>query len=125
MLALKSWRGAHGFGTAPFFPCLMASFPHRLGALPPHPAPPPPRLSKPKIEALPAAASQQRAPGARVMAGSLAGEFPVDVNQGCTGTWIPKGCGENVRGSDSSPALQAGQAGGEGPACVRQHLMES
>lgn len=61
------------------------------------------------------------------MPGSLAGEFPVDVNQGCTGTWIPTGFGEDVRGSNSSqpPTSQAGRAGGEEPACVRQHLMES
>lgn len=122
MLALKSWRGAHGFGTAPFFPCLMTSFPHRLGALPPHPAPPSQAQNPapPGSQALLAAASQQ-SPGAR----GLAGKFLVDVNQGCVGTWIPTGFREDVRGSDSSLASQAGWAGGEEPACAQQRLVES
>lgn len=101
----------------------MASFPHRLGALPPLPPSQAQNPAPPGSEALPAAASQQ-SPGARVMAGSLAGEFPVDVNQGWIGKWIPTGFGEDVRGNNSSLASHTGRAGGEEPACVRQHLME-
>lgn len=80
---------------------------------------PSPKFSPPGSEVIPPAASRQSC-GAGVMAGAIL----VDVNQGCVGTWIPAGFGEDVRGSNSSLALQAGQAGGEEPACQRQHLME-
>lgn len=121
VLALKSWRRARGFGTVSFFPYLMAKLSTLPGCSPSSSCSPFQAQNSfpPGSGVIPSAASRQSC-GAGVMAGTI----PVDVNQGCVGMWILMGFGEDVRGSNLSLALQAGQAGGEEPACERQHLME-
>lgn len=79
---LMSWRGARGFGTAASFPCLMACFAPRLGALLPRSAPgprfPDPK-SSPREQGGPPPTSQ---PQGSVGGSQLMGNIPVGGSLG-------------------------------------------